>query len=110
MSDEDRSDIEQPTQLKQLNLNELSKLLWIKLTRKDVDALTKDVVDNLDSKNYKTTVSGHEYDLENAKSFLLEITISSVYRVYLHYSDKPSESEESIAENKIKKTKSWWNC
>ena len=56
MSDEDRSDIEQPMQLKQLNLNELSKLLWIKLTRKDVDALTKDVVDNLDSKNYKTTV------------------------------------------------------
>ena len=81
MSDEDRPDIEQRTQLKQLNLNEISRPLWIKLTGKDVDALTKDVVDNLDSKDYKTTVRGHEYDLKNAKSFLLEMTTQKLIKM-----------------------------
>ena len=46
LSDEDRSDIKQPTQLKQLNLNEVSKPLWINLSREDFNSLTKDVADN----------------------------------------------------------------
>ena len=37
LSDEDRSDIKELTQLKQLNLNEISKPLWISLPRKDLD-------------------------------------------------------------------------
>ena len=46
LSDEDRSDIKQPTQLKQLNLNEISKPLWINLSREDFNLLIKDVADN----------------------------------------------------------------
>ena len=46
LPDEDRSDIKQPMQLKQLNLNEVSKPLWINLSREDFNSLTKDVADN----------------------------------------------------------------
>ena len=46
LSDEDRSDIKQPTQLKQLNLNEISKPLWINLSREYFSSLIKDVADN----------------------------------------------------------------
>ena len=45
LSDEDRSDIKQSTQLKQLNLNEITKPLWINLSREDF-SLIKDVADN----------------------------------------------------------------
>ena len=65
-SDENRSDIKQPMQLKQLKLNEIPKPLWIKLTRKDFDSLIKDVVNNLDNEDYKTIVTGKKYDLKNA--------------------------------------------
>ena len=51
MPDEDRSDIKQPAKSKQLNLNEISKPLWMNLSREDFDSLIKDVVDNLDNKN-----------------------------------------------------------
>ena len=50
LSDECRSDIQQPTQLKQLNLNEISKLLWINLSREDFNSLIKDVADNRQQK------------------------------------------------------------
>ena len=46
LPDEDRSDVKQPTQLKQLNLNEVSKPLWINLSREDFNSLAKDVADN----------------------------------------------------------------
>ena len=46
LSDEDRSDIKQSTQLKQLNLNEITKPLWINLSREDFSSLIKDVADN----------------------------------------------------------------
>ena len=64
LSDEDRSDI------KQLNLNEISKPLWMNLSREDFNSLIKNVADNLDNKNYKTNVDGRPYGLKN---FLLEI-------------------------------------
>ena len=54
--DEDRSDIKQPTQLKQLNLNEIHKPLWLDLSREDLGLLIKDIVNNLDDKDYQTTV------------------------------------------------------
>ena len=67
LSEEDRSDIKQSMQLKQPNLNEISKPLWINLFREDFDLLINYVADNLDNKNYKTNVDGRPYGLENAK-------------------------------------------
>ena len=52
LSDEDRSGIKQPTQLKLLNLNKVSKPLWIEISRNDFISLIKVVVDNLDDKDY----------------------------------------------------------
>ena len=52
LSDEDRSGIKQPTQLKLLNLNKVSKPLWIEISRNDFVSLIKVVVDNLDDKDY----------------------------------------------------------
>ena len=78
LCDENRSDIKQTMQLKQLNLNEISKPLWIKLTRKKIDLLIKDVVNNLDNKDYKTTVNNRRYDLKNAETFLVEIITKKI--------------------------------
>ena len=78
LSEEDRSDIKQPTQLKQPNLNGISKPLWINLSREDFDLLINYVADNLDNKNYKTNVDGRPYGLENAKEFLLEIGTNKI--------------------------------
>ena len=72
---EDRSNIKQPTQLKHLNSNEISKPLWIKILRSDFILLIKDAVDNLDDRDYQTTVDRHKHDLKNAKKYLLEIII-----------------------------------
>ena len=46
LSDGNRSDIKQPTQLKQLELNEIPKSLMIKVTRKDFISLIIDVANN----------------------------------------------------------------
>ena len=73
LSDENRSDIKQPTQLKQLKLNEIPKSLMIKVTRKDFISLIIDVANNLDNEDCKTTVGGSTYDLKNSETFLLEI-------------------------------------
>ena len=56
MSAEDRSSIKPPKELKQLNLNELSKSLWIGIYRNDFTSLIKDAVDNLDDKDYQNTI------------------------------------------------------
>ena len=60
LSDKSKSDLKE---LKQLN--ETHKLLWIKLSKKDFNSLIKDVDDSLDDDNYKTTVNGNKYDLNN---------------------------------------------
>ena len=62
----------------QLNLNELSKPSWIKVSRRDFDLLIKYVADNLDNKNYKTTINGVDYDLKKAKEFLLEVGFKKI--------------------------------
>ena len=67
MSDEDRSHIKEPIQLKQLNLKEISKQLWIEIPRNDFISLIKDVVDNLGNKDFETTVNKRKYNLKNAK-------------------------------------------
>ena len=56
LSDEDKSGLKQLTKLKQINLNEISKALWIKASGNDLNFLIKDAVKNLDSNNYKTTL------------------------------------------------------
>ena len=48
----------QPTKLKELNLIEISKPLWIKLSIENFNSLIKDVIENLDYKDYKTTLDG----------------------------------------------------
>ena len=56
LPDEDRSNIKQPTLLKHFNSNKMLKPLWIKISRSDFISLIKDVVDNLDDKDFQTTV------------------------------------------------------
>ena len=45
-----KSGTKEPTQLKQIDLNEITKPLGIKLSRGDFISLIKDVVNNLDNK------------------------------------------------------------
>ena len=78
MSDGDRPDIKQLTQLKQLNLNEISKLSWINLSRENFNSLIKDVVDNFDNEDYKNTANNRRYDLKNAEKILLEILTNKI--------------------------------
>ena len=78
MSDKDRSGIKQPTQLNQLNLNKVSKPLWIELPRNDFISLIKDVVDNLDNKDYQTTIDKGKYYLKNAEKHLPEIITKKI--------------------------------
>ena len=73
MSDEDKSSIELPTKLKQQNLNETLKPLWINMSRKDFNLLIKYVADNLNNKVYQATVNGLKYDFQKANEFLLEV-------------------------------------
>ena len=79
MSGDNRSDIKQQMQLKQLKLNETHKPLWIKFSREDFNSLIKDVVDNVDKGKYKTIVDDNKYDLKNAEKNLLEKIIKKVY-------------------------------
>ena len=72
LCDGDRPDIKQLTQLKQLNLNEISKLSWINLSRENFNSLIKDVADNLENEDYKNTANNRRYDLKNAEKNLLE--------------------------------------
>ena len=77
-SNKDRSDIKQPTQLKKLNLNEISKRLWIEIPRNDFISLIKEVVDNLDNNDFQTTVNKRKYDWNNAEKYLLKIIIKKI--------------------------------
>ena len=78
---ENRSDLKQLRQLKQLKLNEISKPLRINLSRENFNSLIKDVVDNLDNADYKTTVNNRRYDLKNKEQFLLEIITKKMVKI-----------------------------
>ena len=67
MPDEDRSNIKQPTQLKHLNPNKISKPLWIEISKDGFMSLIKDVDDNLDNKDYKTKTGDNYYNFRNGK-------------------------------------------
>ena len=77
LSEKGKLDTKEPTQLKQINLNEM-KPLWMKLSRKDFLSLVKDVVNNLDKKNYQAMISNNRYDLRNVEQFLLEIITKKI--------------------------------
>ena len=47
LSDENKLDLKQPTQLEQLILDEIRKPLWLKASRENFISLIKYVVDNL---------------------------------------------------------------
>ena len=78
LSDEDKSGLKQLMKLKQINLNEISKALWIKASGNDLNFLIKDAVKNLDSNNYKTTLDSKKNGLKNAEKFLVEIFTKNV--------------------------------
>ena len=78
LSENSKLDTKEPTQLKQINLNEIIKPLWIKLSRNDFLLLVKDIVNNLDNKNYQTMISNNRYDLTNVEQFLLEIVTKKI--------------------------------
>ena len=78
MSERSKSDTKEPTQLKQIDLNEITKPLGIKLSRGDFISLIKDVVNNLDNKNYQTVINNNKYDVNNAEQFLLEIVAKKI--------------------------------
>ena len=73
-----KSGTKEPTQLKQIDLNEITKPLGIKLSRGDFISLIKDVVNNLDNKNYRTVINNNKYDVNNAEQFLLEIVAKKI--------------------------------
>ena len=78
LSERSKSDTKEPTQLKQIDLNEITKPLWIKLSRSDFASLIKDVVNNLDNKDYQTKINNDNYDLKNAEQFLLKIVAKKI--------------------------------
>ena len=55
MSDEDRSDIKQPTQKK-------TEPFCIEITRNDFISFIKDVANNLNDQDYQSTADKHKYD------------------------------------------------
>ena len=84
LSEKSKLDTKEPTQLKQINLNEIIKPLWIKLSRNDFLSLIKDVVNNLDNNNYQTTISNNKYDLKNVEQFLLKIVTEKINKNEAH--------------------------
>ena len=49
LSEKSELDTKEPTKLKQINLNEIIKPLWIKYSRRDFSSLIKNVVNNLNN-------------------------------------------------------------
>ena len=81
MSETSKSDTEQSIQLKQIDLNEITKLPWIKSYRSNFASLMRDVVDNLDNENYQSKINNVNYDLKSVEPFLLEIVTKKLETV-----------------------------
>ena len=48
------------------------------MSRSNFLSLVKDVANNLDNKDYQTTISNNKYDLKNAEQFLLKIVTKKI--------------------------------
>ena len=59
-------------------LNEITKALWLKLCRSDLTSLIKDVVNNLENKDYQTTINNDKYYLKNVEQFLLKVVTKKI--------------------------------
>ena len=81
MSETSKSDTEQSIQLKQIDLNEITKLPWIKSYRSNFASLMRDVVNNLDNENYQSKINNVNYDLKSVEPFLLEIVTKKIETV-----------------------------
>lgn len=78
MSDDNKSDLGKPTQLKQLQSNKIQKRLWVNLSREDFVPLINDVANNLDDNNCKTNMNHYAYNFKNADNFLFEVTARKI--------------------------------
>ena len=81
MCERRKSDTKEPTQLKQIDLNEITKPSWIKLSRSNFGSLIKDLVNNLDNKDDQTKINSDNYDLKNAEQVLLEIVTKKLVKM-----------------------------
>ena len=95
MCEKSKSYTKEPTQLKQIDLNEITKPLWIKLSRSDFASLIKDVVNNLDNKDYETKINNDNYNLKNMEQFLLKIVTKKISK------DKALKLYENLIEPKV---------
>ena len=48
------------------------------MSRKDFISFIKDVINNLDNKNYQTVINNNKYNLKNEEQFLLEIVVKKI--------------------------------
>ena len=48
------------------------------MLRSKLTSLVKDVVNNLDNKDYQTMINNDKYDLENAENFLQKIVTKKI--------------------------------
>ena len=81
LSERSKSDTKEPTQLKQIDLNEIAKPSWIKLSRSNFGSLINNLVNNLDNKDYQTKINSDNYDLKNAEQVLLEIVTKKLVKM-----------------------------
>ena len=58
--------------------------MWIKLCRIDLASLIKDVLNNLDNKDYQTKINNDNYDLKNAEQVLLKIVTKKISKNEAH--------------------------
>ena len=94
-----KSDTKEPTQLKQIDLNEIRKPLWIKLSVSSLTSLIKDVLNNLDKKDYQNMINNGKYDLKNAEQFLLKIVAKKISK------NKARKLYENFTKSKVDKLK-----
>ena len=59
-------------------IDEIQKPLWVKINKNDFNSLIKDVYNNLNNNEFKTSVDKKFYDLKNTKNFLLKITTQKI--------------------------------
>ena len=99
LSERSKSGTKKPTQLKQIDLNEITKSLWFNLSRRYLASLVKDVVNNLDNKDYQTTINNDKYDFKMQNYFFLK-TVTKKYS-----NNEAHELYENLIKAKVDKLK-----
>ena len=83
---------------------EYKKPLWVKLNKNDFDLSIQDVYNNLNNDEFKTTVDKKDYDLKNAKMFLVKIITQKISKKYALklYSDLITSDITALEKSKSK--------